>query len=215
MKLLVTGFDPFGGEEINPALEAVKGLEDTIKGAEIKKLEIPTVFGKAAEVVKAAIDEFNPDVVLNVGQAGGRFALTPERVAINIDDARIPDNEGNQPIDEAIQEEGNAAYFTQLPVKAMVTAIKAAGLPGAVSNTAGTFVCNHIMYQVQYLIDTKYREIKGGFIHVPFIPEQVVDKADQPFMNLTDMTKGLTAAIEAIVAFDGKEDLKEVGGAIH
>ncbi|MEG0288441.1 MAG: pyroglutamyl-peptidase I [Carnobacterium sp.] len=215
MKLLVTGFDPFGGEEINPALEAVKGLEDTIKGAEIKKLEIPTVFGKAAEVVKAAIDEFNPDVVLNVGQAGGRFALTPERVAINIDDARIPDNEGNQPIDEAIQEEGNAAYFTQLPVKAMVTAIKAAGLPGAVSNTAGTFVCNHIMYQVQYLIDTKYPEIKGGFIHVPFIPEQVVDKADQPFMNLTDMTKGLTAAIEAIVAFDGKEDLKEVGGAIH
>ncbi|ALV21337.1 pyroglutamyl-peptidase I [Carnobacterium antarcticum] len=215
MKLLVTGFDPFGGEEINPALEAVKGLEDTIKGAEIKKIEIPTVFGKAAEVVKAAIDEFNPDVVLNVGQAGGRFALTPERVAINIDDARIPDNEGNQPIDEAIQEEGNAAYFTQLPVKAMVTAIKAAGLPGAVSNTAGTFVCNHIMYQVQYLIDTKYPEIKGGFIHVPFIPEQVVDKADQPFMNLTDMTKGLTAAIEAIVAFDGKEDLKEVGGAIH
>lgn len=205
MKLLVTGFDPFGGEKINPALEAVRGLENTIKGAEIKKLEIPTVFGKAAEVVKAAIDEFHPDVVLNVGQAGGRFALTPERVAINVDDARIPDNEGNQPIDEAIQEQGDAAYFTQLPVKAMVTAIKAAGLPGAVSNTAGTFVCNHIMYQVQYLIDTHYPTLKGGFIHVPFIPEQVVDKADQPFMNLTDMTKGLTAAIEAIVVFDGKE----------
>ncbi|WP_192988119.1 pyroglutamyl-peptidase I [Carnobacterium mobile] len=215
MKVLVTGFDPFGGEEINPALEAVKGLEDTIKGAEIKKLEIPTVFGKAAEVVKSAIEEFHPDVVLNVGQAGGRFALTPERVAINVDDARIPDNEGNQPIDAAIQEQGDAAYFTQLPVKAMVTAIKSAGLPGAVSNTAGTFVCNHIMYQVQYLIATKYPEIKGGFIHVPFIPEQVVDKAGQPFMNLSDMTKGLTAAIEAIVAFDGKEDLKEVGGAIH
>ncbi|WP_313469670.1 pyroglutamyl-peptidase I [Carnobacterium sp.] len=215
MKILVTGFDPFGGEKINPALEAVKGLEDTIKGAEIKKLEIPTVFGKAAEVVKSAIEEFHPDVVLNVGQAGGRFALTPERVAINVDDARIPDNEGNQPIDAAIQEQGDAAYFTQLPVKAMVTAIKSAGLPGAVSNTAGTFVCNHIMYQVQYLIATSYPEIKGGFIHVPFIPEQVVDKAGQPFMNLSDMTKGLTAAIEAIVAFDGKEDLKEVGGAIH
>lgn len=215
MKILVTGFDPFGGEKINPALEAVKGLANTIKGAEIKKLEIPTVFGKSAETVKLAIEDFQPDVVLNVGQAGGRFALTPERVAINVDDARIPDNEGNQPIDEAIQQQGKAAYFTQLPVKAMVTAIKAVGLPGAVSNTAGTFVCNHIMYQVQYLIDTQYPTIKGGFIHVPFIPEQVVDKANQPFMNLTDMTKGLTAAIEAIVDFEGKEDLKEVGGAIH
>ncbi|WP_035052262.1 pyroglutamyl-peptidase I [Carnobacterium pleistocenium] len=215
MKLLVTGFDPFGGEKINPALEAVRGLADSIKGAEIKKLEIPTVFGKSAEVVRAAIEEFHPDVVLNVGQAGGRFAMTPERVAINVDDARIPDNEGNQPIDEAIQEQGKAAYFTQLPVKAIATAIKAAGIPGAVSNTAGTFVCNHIMYQVQYLIDTQYPAIKGGFIHVPFIPEQVVDKSNLPFMNLTDITKGLTAAIEAIVAFEGKEDLKEIGGAIY
>lgn len=215
MKILVTGFDPFGGEKINPALEAVRGLSDNIKGAEIKKIEIPTVFGKSAEVVKVAIEEFHPDVVLNIGQAGGRFGLTPERVAINVDDARIPDNENNQPIDETIQEQGKAAYFTQLPVKAMVTAIKAAGLPGAVSNTAGTFVCNHIMYQVQYLIDTQYPSIKGGFMHVPFIPEQVLEKANQPFMNLMDMTKGLTAAIEAIVAFEGKEDLKEIGGAIH
>ena len=215
MKILVTGFDPFGGEKINPALEAVKGLADTIKGAEIKKLEIPTVFGKSADVVKAAIEDFKPDYVLNIGQAGGRFAISPERVAINIDDARIADNEGNQPIDVAIKEDGEAAYFTQLPVKAMVTAIKKAGVPGEVSNTAGTFVCNHIMYQAQYLIHKNYPEIKGGFIHVPFIPEQVVDKAGQPAMNLSDMTKGLTAAIEAIVEFDGKEDLKQVGGAIH
>ncbi|MER2110544.1 MAG: pyroglutamyl-peptidase I [Desemzia incerta] len=215
MKILVTGFDPFGGEKINPALEAVKGLADTIKGAEIKKLEIPTVFNKSAEVVKKAIEEFQPDYVLNIGQAGGRYEISPERVAINVDDARIADNEGNQPIDAPIKEDGDAAYFTQLPVKAMVTAIKNAGIPGAVSNTAGTFVCNHIMYQVQYMIHTNFPKIKGGFIHVPYIPEQVVNKPGQPAMSLSDMTKGLTAAIEAVVEFDGKEDLKQVGGAIH
>lgn len=215
MKILVTGFDPFGGEPINPALEAVKGLADTINGAEIIKLEIPTVFGKSAEVVKAAMEKHHPDVVLNIGQAGGRFAISPERVAINIDDARIPDNEGNQPVDIAIQEDGAPAYFTQLPIKAMVTQMKAAGIPANVSNTAGTFVCNHIMYQVQYLIEKEYPAVKGGFIHVPYIPEQVIEKAGQPFMSLTDMTKGLTAAIEAIVLYDGKEDLKAVGGAIH
>lgn len=215
MKILVTGFDPFGGEKINPALEAVKGLADNIQGAEIKKLEIPTVFGKSAEVVKEAIKEFQPDYVLNIGQAGGRSAITPERVAINVDDARIADNEGNQPIDIAIQEDGDAAYFTQLPVKAMVTAIKKAGIPGTVSNTAGTFVCNHIMYQVQYMIHKDFPAVKGGFIHVPYIPEQVVDKTGQPAMSLSDMTKGLTAAIEAMVEFDGEEDLKQVGGAIH
>lgn len=215
MKILVTGFDPFGGEKINPALEAVKGLADTIKGAKIKKLEIPTVFNKSAEVVQKAIEEFQPDYVLNIGQAGGRYEISPERVAINVDDARIADNEGNQPIDAPIKEDGDAAYFTQLPVKAMVTAIKNAGIPGAVSNTAGTFVCNHIMYQVQYMIHTNFPKIKGGFIHVPYIPEQVVNKPGQPAMSLSDMTKGLTAAIEAVVEFDGKKDLKQVGGAIH
>lgn len=215
MKILVTGFDPFGGEPINPALEAVKGLADTISGAEIIKLEIPTVFGKSAEVVKKAILEHQPDVVLNIGQAGGRFAPSPERVAINVDDARIPDNEGNQPVDEVIQADGEPAYFTQLPIKAMVAAMKEAGFPAAVSNTAGTFVCNHIMYQVQYMIDKEFPNMTGGFIHVPFIPEQVVDKAGQPYMSLTDITKSLEKAIEAIVAYAGKEDMKAIGGAIH
>lgn len=215
MKILVTGFDPFGGEPINPALEAVKGLADTISGAEIIKLEIPTVFGKSAEVVKKAILEHQPDVVLNIGQAGGRFAPSPERVAINVDDARIPDNEGNQPVDEVIQADGEPAYFTQLPIKAMVATMKEAGFPAAVSNTAGTFVCNHIMYQVQYMIDKEFPNMTGGFIHVPFIPEQVVDKAGQPYMSLTDITKSLEKAIEAIVAYAGKEDMKAIGGAIH
>lgn len=215
MKILITGFDPFGGEAINPALEAVKLLPDTIGGAQIIKAEIPTVFGKSAVIVAEKIDAHQPDVVLNIGQAGGRFAISPERVAINIDDARIPDNEGNQPVDEVIQGQGQPAYFTQLPIKAMVEAMKAAGIPAAVSNTAGTFVCNHIMYQVQYMIDTQYPAIKGGFIHVPFIPQQVVDKAGQPAMSLADIATGLEAAVSAIVEFSDKDDLKAIGGAIH
>ena len=207
MKCLVTGFDPFGGEEINPALEAVKLLPEEINGAKIVKLEIPTVFGKSAEVVQTKIEEIQPDVVLNIGQAGGRFAISPERVAINVDDARIPDNEGNQPVDEAIQPQGQPAYFSQLPIKAMVAAMKEAGIPAV--------VCNHIMYQVQYMIDTKYPTLKGGFIHVPFVPEQVVDKPGQPAMSLQDIAKGLEAAIGAIVDYQGKEDIKAIGGAIH
>ncbi|WP_080145939.1 pyroglutamyl-peptidase I [Marinilactibacillus piezotolerans] len=215
MKILVTGFDPFGGESLNPAWEAVKKIPDTINGAEIKKVMIPTVFGKSAEVTEQAIEEFQPDYVLNIGQAGGRFELTPERVAINVDDARIPDNDQAQPIDVAIKEDGAAAYFTQLPVKAMVTAMKEAGVPASVSNSAGTFVCNHIMYQVQYMIDQKYPDLKGGFMHVPFIPSQVLDKPGKPAMNLEDIAKGITKALEAIVEFDGKEDLKMIGGTTH
>ncbi len=215
MKILVTGFDPFGGEPINPALEAVKALPETILGAEVVKLEIPTVFGKSAEVVKAAILAEKPDVVLAIGQAGGRFSITPERIAINVDDARIPDNEGNQPIDVPIQADGAAAYFTQLPIKAMVKQIRDAGYPAALSNSAGVFVCNHIMYQVLYLIDKEFPNMQGGFIHVPFIAQQVVNKPNQPYMSLADITASLEKAIEAIVLFDGKEDLKTIEGTTH
>lgn len=215
MKILVTAFDPFGGEKINPALEAVKLLEDEIAGAEIVKLEIPTVFHKSAEVMREKALEIKPDMLLCIGQAGGRFAITPERVAINQDDARIPDNEGNQPIDVEIQNDGAPAYFTTLPIKAMVEKIKAAGVPAAVSNTAGTFVCNHIMYNALYLAEKELNGIQAGFIHVPYIPEQVVNKPEQPAMSLVDMAKGLTAAIEAMVEFHDKEDLKLVGGATH
>lgn len=215
MKILVTGFDPFGGEKINPAIEAVKLLPDTIKGAEIEKLEIPTVFHKSADVVREKMNEFKPDVVLNIGQAGGRMGLTPERVAINQDDARIPDNEGNQPIDVAIQEDGQPAYFTKLPIKAMVEAMKNAGIPASVSNTAGTFVCNHIMYQTLYLVDKEFPEAKAGFMHIPFMTEQVLDKPNQPAMSLTDMARGIEAAIEAIVEYNDKDDIQAVGGATH
>ena len=215
MKILVTGFDPFGSDKINPAIEAVKKLPDTIKGAKIIKLEIPTVFNKSAQVVHQAIVKEQPDYVLNVGQAGGRSALTPERVAININDGRIPDNDGYQPLDEPIQPDGDTAYFTQLPIKAMAKAIRAAGLPAIVSNTAGTYVCNHIFYQVQYMRTKEFPKLKAGFIHIPFLPEQVITRPNQPSMALADIVKGLAAAIGAIVERDGQSDIKAVEGQNH
>ncbi|WEV40998.1 pyroglutamyl-peptidase I [Lactobacillus sp. ESL0681] len=214
MKILVTGFDPFGEDKINPAIEAVKRLDDEIAGAKIVKLEIPTVFGECAEVVHEAIIKHQPDYVLNIGQAGGRYALTPERVAINFDDGRIKDNKGYQPLATPIHEDGQNAYFTQLPVKAIARAIRDAGVPSVVSTTAGTYVCNHIMYQVQYMIDKEFHGLKAGFIHIPFLPEQVVDRPDTPSLSLADDVKGITAAIEAIVKMDGKEDIASIEGHI-
>ena len=214
MKILVTGFDPFGEDEINPAIEAVKRLDDEIAGAQIVKLEIPTVFGECADVVHEAILKEKPDYVLNIGQAGGRFALTPERVAINFDDGRIADNKGYQPIATPIHEDGQNAYFTQLPVKAMARAIRNAGLPSSVSTTAGTFVCNHIMYQVQYMIDKEFPDLKAGFMHIPYLPEQVVAKPETPSLSLADDVKGITAAIGAIVKMDSKKDLQSIEGHI-
>ncbi|MDK9866856.1 MULTISPECIES: pyroglutamyl-peptidase I [Staphylococcus] len=213
MNILVTGFDPFGGERINPALEAVKLLPDEIEGHKIDKLEIPTVFHKSKEVVVEQLRQKEYDIVLAIGQAGGRFELTPERVGINIDDARIPDNEGNQPIDEAIQTTGASAYFSNLPVKRMTEAIKSQGVPARLSNTAGTFVCNHILYQLGYLQATQFPNIKFGFIHVPFIPEQVTDKPEKPSMSIQTIAKGLKAALEAVIESD--EDIKVVLGETH
>lgn len=214
MKILVTGFDPFGGEKVNPSLEAVKSLPSVIHGAEIRWVEIPTVFYKSAEVLEEEIVRYQPDVVLCIGQAGGRASLTPERIAINQDDARIPDNQGNQPIDTPICLDGQAAYFSTLPIKAMVQAIKEDGLPATVSNTAGTFVCNHLMYQALYLADKKFPNVRAGFMHIPYMTEQVVNKPNTASMNLVDIVKGIEAAIGAIVDYKDK-DLKIVGGATH
>lgn len=215
MKILVTGFDPFGEDTINPAIEAVKLLPDEIDDVEIIKLEIPTVFYKSSDVVAEAIEKEQPDYVLNIGQAGGRAELTPERVAINMDDARIEDNDGQQPIDKAIREDGEPAYFSKLPIKAMVDYMKKANVPASVSNTAGTFVCNHIMYQTLYLTMTEYPEVKAGFMHIPFLPEQVLNRPNTPSMALDDIVRGITAALKAIIAFDGKEDLETIGGKTH
>lgn len=211
MKILVTGFDPFGGESINPAWEAVKNIPDTVEDMEVIKVQIPTVFRKSIDTVLEAAKEHNPDVILCVGQAGGRYDMTVERVAINLDDARIKDNEGNQPIDLPVYEDGESAYFTSLPIKAMVEEMKKSGSPASVSNTAGTFVCNHIMYAVLYHIDKNSIAKKGGFIHVPYIPAQVVDKKNMPYMETFRITEALTAGIRAIKENDS--DLKLVGGA--
>lgn len=215
MKILVTGFDPFGGEAINPALETIKALPRTVAGAEIMIVEVPTVFDKAAHVLEEKMTEYQPDAVLCIGQAGGRVDLTPERVAINQDDARIPDNEGQQPIDRTIRPDGSAAYFSTLPIKAMVEAIRSAGIPASVSNTAGTFVCNHLMYQALYLAEKSFPNTKAGFLHIPYLPEQVLDKPGVPSMSLEVIVKGIEAAISAIVAYADKEDIKTVGGATH
>jgi len=213
MKILVTGFDSFGGETINPALESVKLLPDEIQGHTIEKLEIPTVFNKSKVAIENKLKATHFDIVLAIGQAGGRFELTPERVGINMDDARIPDNEGNQPIDETIQSSGAAAYFSNLPVKRMTEAIKTAGVPARLSNTAGTFVCNHILYQLGFLQATQFPNIKFGFIHVPFIPEQVTDKPEKPSMSIQTIATGLKAALEAIIESD--EDIKVALGETH
>lgn len=198
MKLLLTAFDPFGGEAINPALEAVKLVKNKIDNIDIVKVVVPTVFEKSIDTVTAAIDKEKPDAVLCIGQAGGRFDITPERVAINVDDARIADNEGNQPIEKPIRNDGAPAYFTTLPVKAMVQAIRDAQLPASLSNSAGTFVCNHLMYGVLYHLSKHYPTVKGGFTHVPFIPSQILNKPNTPCMSLEDIARGLEAAISAI-----------------
>ena len=213
MKILITGFDPFGGEPVNPALEAVKLMKDEITGAKIIKLEIPTVFQKSVEKIHEMMKAERPDVVLSIGQAGGRFGVTPERVAINVDDARIKDNEGNQPVDTPIFTDGEAAYFSNLPVKAMVEAIKNKGLPSTLSNSAGTFVCNHVMYGVLYYIHKEFPNVRGGFIHVPFITDQVVTKPNVASMALADITEALEAAVEAIVK--NQKDIHAIGGEIH
>jgi pyroglutamyl-peptidase len=213
MKLLLTAFDPFGGDKVNPALEAVKLVPEKIGDVDVVKLEIPTVFRKSIDKVLEAMHKEKPDVVLCIGQAGGRFEITPERVAINVDDARIKDNEGNQPIGK-IFKDGENAYFSSLPIKAIVQKIREAGLPSAVSNTAGTFVCNHIMYGVLYHIAKSFPGMRGGFIHVPFIPNQVVDRpAPAPCLSQTDIARGIEAAIKAIA--ETKVDVNVHEGTEH
>lgn len=187
-RLLITGFDPFGGGRVNPSWEAVKRLPDRVGGYELCKLGIPTVFSLAAELVLEEAARFQPDVILCVGLAGGRDAVTPERIAVNIRDARIPDNAGFQPGGEPVVPEGPAAYFSTVPVREMAQAIRDAGIQAAVSNTAGTFVCNDVLYTLLYKYDGT--GVRVGFIHVPRLPEQ-----GEPSLPLEKTAEALTAAI--------------------
>ncbi|MBA4698071.1 MAG: pyroglutamyl-peptidase I [Ruminococcus sp.] len=214
MKILITGFDPFGGASVNPAYEAVKLLPNEIKGADIIKLEIPTVFKKEGEVLEAGIEEYNPDIVICVGQAGGRSGITVEKVAINLMEARIPDNEGRQPVDEPVCSDGENAYFAKLPIKAMVQKMREQGIPARISYTAGTYVCNDVMYRLLYMIEKKYHNMKGGFIHVPYLPEQVIDLPDGiPSMSAEMIAQAIECGVEA--ALENEGDVKAVMGETH
>ena len=203
MKILLTAFDPFGGETVNPALEAVRAVPDGIAGAEIVRLTVPTVFGRSIETVYEVMKRERPDAVLCVGQAGGRAGLSVERVAINLIDARIADNEGSRPLDTPVFPGGPAAFFSTLPVKAVAEAIEAAGVPAAVSYTAGTFVCNQLMYGVLWHIAEEFPGMRGGFIHVPYLPEQVLGKPNTPSLSKEEIVRGLVAAIAAIAETPG------------
>lgn len=198
MNILVTAFDPFGGEAINPAQLAVEALPGRIGGHTIIKWIVPTVFSASGDLVTALMDRHAPDAVVCVGQAGGRDAITPERVAINIMDAKKPDNAGTIPVDAPIVPGGPAAYFSTLPVKAMVSAMEAAGIPARLSNTAGTFVCNQLLYRVLRHAAARMPACRCGFIHVPYIPEQTAEKPGVFSMELEEIVRGLTAAITAI-----------------
>lgn len=191
MKILITGFQPFGGQSVNPAWEAVKKLPDVLGDKVLWKLEIPVTFGGAFDAVEAKAAEVDPDVILCVGQAGGRDAVTPERIAVNLQDASIPDNAGNQPVDLPVIADGANAYFTSLPVKAMAAVVRAQGLPCRLSCTAGTYVCNDVFYRLLH----RYRDTgkRVGFVHVPFLPEQ-----GSPNLPLNSIVRALQAMLEAI-----------------
>ena len=203
MKILITGFEPFGGESVNPAYEAVKLLPDMAGHIQLVKMEIPPVFGEAGKVVEPGSLQHQPDAVICVGQAGRRADIGVERVAINLVEASIPDNAGNQPMDVKVQEDGDTAYFATIPVKAMVKNIKDHGIPASISYTAGTYVCNSVMYDLLYLIDRKYPSIRGGFIHVPYATEQGVGKpVGTATMELSTISKALLYALEAVAGED-------------
>jgi pyroglutamyl-peptidase len=210
--ILVTGFEPFGGEDINPSWEICRDLPEAIGTTRIHVLQVPCEFRTAIEVVAEVIERLEPAVILSLGQAGGRTAMSVERVAINVDDARIDDNAGNAPVDEPVAGGGPAAYFATVPVKAMVAAMREADVPAQVSNTAGTFVCNHLMYGVLHFLAASRRTARAGFIHVPWLDAQALARPGEPSMALATMVRGVEAALSA--AIENPVDLKVGGGAL-
>jgi pyroglutamyl-peptidase len=210
-KILLTGFEPFGGETLNPSGEIARQLHGTAIGKhQIAGALLPCVFGAAITELKKQIRSTRPALVICLGQAGGRTDVTPERVALNLDDARIPDNAGRQPVDRPIVRPGPAAYWSTLPIKAMVAALQLRGIPASVSQTAGTFVCNHVFYGLMHELRGQ-KQIRGGFIHVPFLPEQA--QGGQASLPLETMVAAVTVAIETAVKIS--RDSQLTGGATH
>lgn len=207
MTILITAFEPFGGEDRNPSLEALQRLPETIGGARIHKLALPTAFHDAPRQAIAALDAHRPDAVICLGQAGGRAGITVERVAINVDDARIPDNLGQQPVDAPIAKDGPAAYFTTLPIKNMAAAMTEADIPASISNSAGTYVCNHLTYVLLHHAATTGLNTKIGFIHVPFMASQAEGRTPPvPFLSLDSIVAGIISAVAALAADNSNKD---------
>ena len=198
MTILITAFEPFQQETTNATMEALSLLPDRLCGVTLEKRVIPVVFGEAIDVVTKLVDDLRPDAVVCLGQASGRAEVTPERVAINVMDARIADNAGNQPVDAPIRADGPAAYFSTLPVKAMVQAMKEAGVPASLSNTAGTFVCNDLMYGLLDHLARTGQTVPAGFIHIPATPAQACDRPT-PSMAPETVAKGLEAALKTLI----------------
>ena len=196
MKALVTGFEPFGGDEVNPSSLAVERLKKRYGSVVVHTATLPCSFARSTDVLQKAIDKAKPDLVLCVGLAGGRSELCLERVAINVQDARIRDNDGKQPIDKPVVKGGPAAHFATLPIKACVAAMRQAGLAAAVSNTAGTFVCNHILYALMDIAGRHPTPLRGGFLHVPYAPGQIAKVGTAPSMAVADITRGIEIILE-------------------
>jgi pyroglutamyl-peptidase len=209
--ILITGFEPFGGEKVNPSQDIAQALDGRmIGGRKVVGAVLPCVFGASITELKKLLRVHRPELVICVGQAGGRAEITPERVALNIDDARIPDNAGAQPIDTPIVRGGLAAYWSTLPIKAIVAALQAAKIPAAVSQTAGTFVCNHVFYGLMHALKSR-RGVRGGFVHVPFLPAQA--KQGQPNLPLETMILALARTIE--VSLRTRRDARRAGGQLN
>jgi pyroglutamyl-peptidase len=216
LKVLLTGFEPFGGEAVNPSAQIAQALHGQVLQADgtparVVAVVLPCVFGAALQALDAALRQHRPLLVLALGQAAGRCELTPERVAINVDDARIADNAGAQPVDRPVVPGGPAAYFSTLPIKAMVAALRAAGVPASVSQTAGTFVCNHVVVGRMHAL-REHPGVRGGFMHVPLLPEQAARTSGQPSLPLALQTEGVRLALQAALAHT--QDLRVAGGSV-
>lgn len=212
--VLLTGFAPFGGESINPSWQAVKQLQgETIADHQLACAELPCEFGHALTALQTQIELHQPSLVLCIGQAGGRENISIERVAINVDDARIPDNVGAQPVDEPIVANAPSAYFANLPIKRMLKALEEQSIPAEISNTAGTYVCNHVMYGLLHHIAQNTPKTKGGFIHIPFLPEQALHHKGAPSMETSTVIKALKLLVES--GLSDLPDLKIAAGATH
>lgn len=212
--ILLTGFDPFGGEALNPSWLAVSALDgEVIAGHRVVAVQLPTAFARAAKALRAALRRHRPALVLCVGQAGGRASLSLERVAINVIDARIADNDGAQPVDAPCVKGAPAGYFTTLPVKAMLRALRDAGIPAEVSNTAGTYVCNHVFFVLMHALASQPGTVRGGFMHIPYLPAQAARHPGAPALDLATVVEGLRVALA--VAVRTRRDRALGAGALH